>query len=191
VRRQKERRAADELSMLKISVGGDDDEASPKVEEVVPPSPILNVSFLDWVSTYSGPSFNLIHCDFPYGINADKFNQGSAEAYGGYEDTPELYWSLVAALIDNREKLLGTADTSSSGSLCVTIPRPWQRSASIFGWTLTLSFGTRVTIRELSPTQSEGLAAFTRSPSSALTEIERSFSLSLTLSRADPSSEST
>lgn len=109
VRRQKERAASDELSMLRV--GSETDDGSPlgSDEVLVPQSPIITVSFLDWVKTYTGPSFNLISCDFPYGINADKFNQGSADAYGGYEDTPELYWSLVGALVDNKEKLLGTS----------------------------------------------------------------------------------
>jgi ParB/RepB/Spo0J family partition protein len=105
VKRQKERRVADELSLLKLTVG--DESGEVPEEQLKPESPIINVSFLDWVKTYNGAPFNLLNCDFPYGINADKFNQGSAEAYGGYEDTPELYWSLVDALVDNKEKLLG------------------------------------------------------------------------------------
>lgn len=108
VRRQKERKASDELSMIKIGSEEDDNGEDASVGEI-PESPIVTASFLDWVKTYDGPSFNLISCDFPYGINADKFNQGSADAYGGYEDTPELYWSLVGALVDNKEKLLGTS----------------------------------------------------------------------------------
>lgn len=110
VKRQKERKAADELSMLKI--GSEDDDGDDGTEGSGEPgaqSPIITANFLEWVKTYDGPSFNLISCDFPYGINADKFNQGSAEAYGGYEDTPETYWSLVAGLVDNKEKLLGTS----------------------------------------------------------------------------------
>lgn len=107
VRRQKERKASDELSMLKL--GDDDGQDEEQQSETGTSSPIITASFLDWVSTYTGPSFNLISCDFPYGINADKFNQGSAEAYGGYEDSPEIYWALVNALVDNKEKLLGTS----------------------------------------------------------------------------------
>lgn len=103
VKRQKERKAADELSMISL---GDDDALS---VSTLPESPIITTSFLEWVTTYSGPSFNLIHCDFPYGINADKFNQGGAEAYGGYEDSPETYWALVKGLLQNKERLLGTS----------------------------------------------------------------------------------
>lgn len=107
VKRQKDRKTADELAMLKI--GDDDETEDSETDGEVIRSPIITASFLDWVTTYTGPSFNLISCDFPYGINADKFNQGSAEAYGGYEDTPDTYWNLVRALIDNRDKLLGTS----------------------------------------------------------------------------------
>jgi hypothetical protein len=107
VRRQKERKASDELAMLKI--GDEDGQDAEQPSESGTGSPIITASFLDWVTTYTGPSFNLISCDFPYGINADKFNQGSAEAYGGYEDSPETYWALVNALVGNKEKLLGTS----------------------------------------------------------------------------------
>ena len=97
-RRTSERRAADELSAIGVAT-----------ESSRPTSPILNTSFLEWVESYSGPPFNLLHCDFPYGISADKFNQGAANAYGGYEDSPEVYWQLVHCLCANRDKLLGTS----------------------------------------------------------------------------------
>jgi ParB family chromosome partitioning protein len=44
---------------------------------------IVNADFLEWAPTYEGPRFNFIHCDFPHGIGADKFNQGSASIHGG------------------------------------------------------------------------------------------------------------
>lgn len=69
--------------------------------------PFLNTSFHDWVETYSGPPFNLIHCDFPYGINADKFNQGAADSFGGYKDDFDTYAKLIDTLIANRDKLMG------------------------------------------------------------------------------------
>lgn len=108
VKRQKERRAADELSMINVTLEEADGASDlPKVEK--PQTPIITGSFLEWVDDYAGTPFNLLHCDFPYGINADKFNQGAADAFGGYEDSPETYWVLVAALIRNRGKLLGTS----------------------------------------------------------------------------------
>jgi ParB family transcriptional regulator, chromosome partitioning protein len=59
---------------------------------------ILNKNFTEWALTYDGPKFNLIHCDFPYGIGADKFNQGAADTHGGYTDTFETYQRLVLCL---------------------------------------------------------------------------------------------
>lgn len=60
--------------------------------------PLLNTSFLDWAPFYTGEKFNFIHCDFPYGINADKQHQTAAAAMGGYEDTPEVYFELLECL---------------------------------------------------------------------------------------------
>ncbi len=69
-----------------------------------PPS-ILNTDFAEWAKTYTGPKFNFIHCDFPYGIGADKFNQGAAPLHGGYDDTEDTYWRLCRALLDNLSRI--------------------------------------------------------------------------------------
>jgi len=71
------------------------------------PSPIVTASFLDWAPVYTGPRFNFIHCDFPYGINADKFAQGGAAAHGGYSDSKDYYWQLTQCLADNLDRLAG------------------------------------------------------------------------------------
>lgn len=62
---------------------------------------IINEDFKFWAETYSGPKFNLIHCDFPYGVGMHKSDQGSGDAHGSYEDTPEIYWSLIDTLLNN------------------------------------------------------------------------------------------
>jgi len=60
--------------------------------------PLKNISFHDWQPNYSGPKFNLIHCDFPYGINvADSPRQNAALA-DHYEDSPDVYWDLLDRL---------------------------------------------------------------------------------------------
>lgn len=60
---------------------------------------IKTASFLDWAPDYTGPKFNLLHCDFPYGVNADAIQQGTAVAmHGGYADTPEVYFTLLETL---------------------------------------------------------------------------------------------
>lgn len=61
--------------------------------------PLINADFNEWVKTYDGPKFNFIHCDFPYGIGADKQQQGHNVAeLGGYTDKVEDYWLLLDAL---------------------------------------------------------------------------------------------
>jgi ParB-like nuclease domain len=71
------------------------------LEEEPAPS-VLNEDFVEWAKTYTGEKFNFIHCDFPYGIDTDKRQQGNAvDILGGYEDSAETYWRLVGALCDN------------------------------------------------------------------------------------------
>lgn len=66
---------------------------------------IINSSFLDWAPGYSGPRFNFIHCDFPYGIGADTFDQGAAPLHGGYADTRDTYFSLLECLAANIDRI--------------------------------------------------------------------------------------
>lgn len=66
--------------------------------------PLLNEDFHDWSAAYTGPRFNFIHCDFPYGVGADSHDQGQAAALGGYADSPDVYWALLdtlASAMDN------------------------------------------------------------------------------------------
>jgi hypothetical protein len=67
--------------------------------------PILNTDFNEWAPAYTGPKFNFIHCDFPYGIGADKFVQGAAATHGGYADTEETYWNLCITLAAQIERI--------------------------------------------------------------------------------------
>lgn len=69
-------------------------------------SSIVNADFAEWVLTYDGPRFNFIHCDFPFGIGADKMQQGrSVLTHGGYDDTPENYWHLLTVLCNNVKRI--------------------------------------------------------------------------------------
>ena len=81
-------------------------------EKVVVPPPVPQrkaaiecASFLEWAHTPRDLPFNLIHCDFPYGVNVgDKKGQGNAQSRGQYEDTPEIYFALLEtmnATLDN------------------------------------------------------------------------------------------
>ena len=96
VRRAEDRAVLSELLAVKEFVG------SPITQEIVP---ILTADFNIWAPTYDGPKFNFIHCDFPYGIGADKFNQGAAASHGGYDDSEETYWKLITSLLSNLDRL--------------------------------------------------------------------------------------
>lgn len=82
-RRREERRAAD---------------AAHTHNPVIHTSPILTEDFNIWALLYNGPKFNLLHCDFPYGIDAHKsVGQGSTLPVE-YDDSPVLYWQLLKTL---------------------------------------------------------------------------------------------
>ena len=61
-------------------------------------SPFRCSDFNRFSTSYKGTPFNFLHCDFPYGVNADKHNSGAAGAYGGYADSKDVYWTLVHSL---------------------------------------------------------------------------------------------
>lgn len=68
-------------------------------------------SFLDWAPAYAGTRFNLIHCDFPYGLNMGTANLQNSSARwdvtdGRYEDSPELFDSLCRAFFDNQDRFV-------------------------------------------------------------------------------------
>lgn len=63
-----------------------------------PEAPIYNLDFNEWAPTYSGPKFNFIHCDFPYGINMQRSDQGAGAKHGTYDDSPDVYWALLETL---------------------------------------------------------------------------------------------
>ena len=73
-----------------------------KLEEDIP---ILQADFTEWASTYSGPRFNFIMCDFPYGINHHKTAQGNTTSMLTYKDTPDVFWSLIEALFTNLDRI--------------------------------------------------------------------------------------
>lgn len=104
VQRQLERRASAETIQLTALVNPKPKPADSGVEGPSAPPPsgtgfVLNVDFLNWARDYDGDKFNLIHCDFPYGVGMHKSDQGSGDSYGTYEDTPEIYWTLVNAFM--------------------------------------------------------------------------------------------
>lgn len=64
------------------------------------PEPILNQSFQTWLETYTGPKFNLIHCDFPYGVDYQTYAASvtsTKEDYdtSAYNDLLEVFCSSL------------------------------------------------------------------------------------------------
>jgi ParB/RepB/Spo0J family partition protein len=100
VRRAEERR--DEEALAAVSVRPKVSTASESAEPI---ETILCADFHQWARSYDGPRFNFLHCDFPYGIGANNFNQGSATLHGGYSDTEEDYWRLCCTVAENIDRL--------------------------------------------------------------------------------------
>lgn len=74
-----------------------------------PSDSILCADFHEWAKTYSGPRFNFLHCDFPYGIGWDKAKKQSSTFVaheGAYEDSPDTFWNLVETLLSNKDRLI-------------------------------------------------------------------------------------
>lgn len=70
---------------------------------------VLCADFLTWAPTHTGPRFNLIHCDFPYGIevfSGPNMKRGHTGTTGSYDDRPERYWELIECLCTHRDRLM-------------------------------------------------------------------------------------
>lgn len=81
-------------------------EAGIPEEPTVLQVPILLADFREWSTTYAGPKFNMIHCDFPYGVGMHNSAQGAGDAFGTYADTEDTYWHLVATLTRAMENVV-------------------------------------------------------------------------------------
>lgn len=68
--------------------------------------PLLHEDFSEWSATYSGPKFNMIHCDFPYGVGMHNSDQGAGAAFGTYADDPDIFWHLIATLTRSMENVV-------------------------------------------------------------------------------------
>lgn len=111
--RIKERRAASATKEIGEEIGRTLDTAAEGFERHEKEgdgdgsSHISNEDFIPWARSYSGDRFNLIHCDFPYGIGVgDKSGQSARKKTGGFEDTPEVYENLIEQFTDNSERFI-------------------------------------------------------------------------------------
>lgn len=102
----------------------------------LPPSTVLCENFLTWAPSYKGKKFNLIHCDFPYGVGVfsgdgsrtagdvglGRVSQmGRDELAPTYDDSAEVYQQLVETLCVNLPSLL-----SVSGHLVFWFSNRWD-----------------------------------------------------------------
>jgi ParB/RepB/Spo0J family partition protein len=67
---------------------------------------ILQQSFLDWAPAYRGEPFNLIHCDFPYGVNVFGGPWSGKLTTSGYDDSADIYERLIVCLCENLDHLM-------------------------------------------------------------------------------------
>lgn len=87
MRRQTERKKQAALASL--------EGEKPETKKV----PLLLADFHEWAAAYTGPKFNFLHCDFPYGVNANKQQQGvNVAMHGTYADSPDVYFALLDTL---------------------------------------------------------------------------------------------
>lgn len=92
-----------------------DKPPSPVRPSAVPSLPIAQGDFIEWAGRYAGPKWNLIHCDFPYGIklgeNAKSTGSNSLMREEGekYSDTPEAYASLLDAFVTHFDRFASEA----------------------------------------------------------------------------------
>ncbi len=63
------------------------------------PSPILHADALSFFPSYTGPRFNFLHCDFPYGIDFDKQPRMNSTNMESYPDSFDVYQTLVRDLL--------------------------------------------------------------------------------------------
>lgn len=98
VERESSRKRANVTAALETKVAEaialPDDEPRSTVKKV----PLLNEDFHEWASAYCERKFNFIHCDFPYGVNMHKSDQGAGQEYGTYADEKDVYWKLLDTL---------------------------------------------------------------------------------------------
>ena len=68
---------------------------------------IVTASALDWFASPTLTGINFLHCDFPYGINTgNKVGQSGAKNMGGYDDSEDVYWTLIDSMLEHQDQFL-------------------------------------------------------------------------------------
>lgn len=113
IARQKERQEQNALAEIFDTVAETGSEAPP--DQPAPRQPdddLLCANFHEFATTYSGPKFNLLHCDFPYGIDLDQSAQVQAEhdnRLKTYKDDEDTYWQLLHSLANNFNRFVSSS----------------------------------------------------------------------------------
>lgn len=71
-------------------------------------SPILTANFIEWAEQYSGPKFDVLHIDFPYGKDYRGSNTrrtGRAHVAPLYKDDPDVFWELLETLLEHQDRI--------------------------------------------------------------------------------------
>ena len=74
-----------------------------------PSDPVICANFAEWIKTYTGPKFTLLHCDFPYGNYRGGDSQGSltgTDVEEFYDNDESIYWNLLNTLTANLDKVM-------------------------------------------------------------------------------------
>lgn len=88
-----ERQKARELDVLFMTEQATEEQKASRAEV-----PLVNADYFEWVESYSGQPFNLLHCDFPYGINFDKAKANNAVNKERYSDSLADFVALLESL---------------------------------------------------------------------------------------------
>lgn len=111
-RREQERKRAEVKTnisqMLDINTPGLPEPSTPNVVPLRK-VPLLHADFNEWAPAYTERPFNLLHCDFPYGVNANEHAQGAGSTFGGYEDSEDVYWTLLDTLAGSMDNLVASS----------------------------------------------------------------------------------
>lgn len=98
VSRQRERAAETELAKLMVSEAVEEAPSSVVILPKEEPFSIIQGNFLTWEPGV-GTLFNLLHCDFPYGVDMGTANlQTSSKLWEKYGDEEATYFQLIERL---------------------------------------------------------------------------------------------
>lgn len=73
---------------------------------------VINADFIEWAAEYSGPRFDVLHVDFPWGKDYSgprTRRTGKATINPQYDDDPDIYFSLVEGLLNVQDNIAFSA----------------------------------------------------------------------------------